>query len=480
MTAIGQAVSAALIQFVWQGAVVAMLLWVMLGVIARRSAQARYIAGCVALAVMALLPLITAYFVYRPAAPGGNGLPTRDWTLPLWFAGVVLFSCRPIRSLARIRMLRRKGIEPEAWIVELGLSIAKRMECTRAFRILICAISETPAAIGWLRPVILLPAATVAGLTVEQLETLLAHEIAHIRRLDYVVNILQVIVETLLFYHPAVWWVSSRIRFERELCCDDEVVRATGDALGYARALTTLERLRSAAPAPALGSAGGALAYRIRRLVGEAAPSRELWPAVVAMALSLMCVTCGFRWVHAQDSADKVTVEVTRDEQGSITGVKVLSGPEYLSPIALMAALQQPVQPHAMKLPPEQRVRTATFPDIWGKMNDQQSTLTEFFGDEVAQAQKELHDVELNSPKDVQAIATARNKLVRFERQRELTNRAAASITASIRTPANMWRVQVLRHQLQGQLPGSEEYVKTQQALAAAEKALEESSRYVR
>jgi hypothetical protein len=468
MTSIGFAVSAALIQFLWQGAVVAALYWALSGLL--RRPQARYVAGCVALAALALLPVVTAYLHYLPSRPGGGEAP-RGWTLPLWSAGVLLFSFRPIRSLIRIRELRRKGTQPEAWIAKLGSKVAMRTGCTRAFRILICAISETPAAIGWLRPVILLPAATVAGLTVEQLETILAHEIAHIRRHDYLINVLQVVVETLLFYHPAVWWISSRIRFERELCCDDEVVRATGDALGYARALTTLERLRVAAPAPAVGSAGGVLSWRIRRLTGEmpSSSSSELWPAILALALSLLCVMVSVRWVRAQEIQDKVTVEVTRDEQGSITNVRVVSGPEYLRPIALMSVLQQPVQANAMKLVPELRVRTITFPDVFGPMNQQQDTLSEFFGDELAQAEKELHALELNSLSDREALTAARSKLARLHTQQELTNRAAVFIQNRAARPAKMWQVQVLRHQLEtGQ--GNRDQI--QQALAAAEKDL--------
>src|SRR5205823_480846 len=97
--------------------------------------------------------------------------------------------------------------------------VAARMRLNRAVRVLISSIAQGPSAIGWIRPVILLPATTVLGLTPEQLEAVIAHELAHIRRHDYLVNLLQMLVETVLFYHPAVWWVSSRIRHERELCC---------------------------------------------------------------------------------------------------------------------------------------------------------------------------------------------------------------------------------------------------------------------
>ena len=98
--------------------------------------------------------------------------------------------------------------------------------------------------IGWLRPVVLWPPALLAGLSVEQFESLLAHELAHVRRHDYLVNLVQTAIETLLFYHPAVWWLSRRIRHERECCCDDLAVAACGNRLSYARALAALEELR--------------------------------------------------------------------------------------------------------------------------------------------------------------------------------------------------------------------------------------------
>src|SRR4030095_13888079 len=105
---------------------------------------------------------------------------------------------------------------------------------------------EVPTVIGWMRPVILLPVAAVAALTPAQVEAILAHELAHIRRHDYAVNLLQTTAETLLFYHPAVWWISKRIRAEREHCCDDVAVRVCGDAVSYAHALAELEAWRAA------------------------------------------------------------------------------------------------------------------------------------------------------------------------------------------------------------------------------------------
>jgi hypothetical protein len=120
---------------------------------------------------------------------------------------------------------------------------------------------------GWIRPVVLLPVRALIGLSGEQLEAVIAHELAHIRRLDSFVNLFQIAAETLLFYHPAVWWVSQRIRAEREHCCDDEAISVCGDAVNYARALTLMEEWR-AAPALMMAANRSPLAERVIRLLG--------------------------------------------------------------------------------------------------------------------------------------------------------------------------------------------------------------------
>jgi hypothetical protein len=141
------------------------------------------------------------------------------------------------------------------------------------------------------------------------LESVLAHEVAHIRRRDYLVNILQNLVETLFFYQPAVWWVSSRIRRERELCCDDLVVEMCGDAIGYARALAKLERLRAISPELAISSTGGPLLYRIQRLTGVAQeqPPSKL-PAIFSLSVALLCLMWNLNWASAQPQSREAVV----------------------------------------------------------------------------------------------------------------------------------------------------------------------------
>ena len=130
-----------------------------------------------------------------------------------------------------------------------------------------CKWLQAPAVIGWFRPVVFLPVTALTGLSEEQLEAVIAHELAHIQRLDPFVNVFQVCVETLLFYHPAVWWLNKRIRAEREHCCDDMAVALCGNAVEYARALTLMEEWRSA-PVFAMAANRGPLTERIVRVLG--------------------------------------------------------------------------------------------------------------------------------------------------------------------------------------------------------------------
>jgi beta-lactamase regulating signal transducer with metallopeptidase domain len=248
------------------------------------------------------------------------------WVLPLWCAGVLIFAVRLIWSSRHVARLRREGDAAEASLIQTVLRLARRMSIDRPVRVLMSSLADSPSVAGWLRPVILLPAATLLSLSVEQLETVLAHELAHIRRHDYLVNLLQTASETLLFYHPAVWWISARIRHERELCCDDMVVAVCGDAIGYARALTKLERLRMIAPELAMSGTGGSLLYRIRRLAGmphEEAPSKV--PVVVSLVLAIVCLAISSHWASGQPqlsheaAVSRANVYIETVKQGDLT-----------------------------------------------------------------------------------------------------------------------------------------------------------------
>src|SRR5215475_4389478 len=204
-----------------------------------------------------------------------------------WFLGVLVLSLRTAGGLFLMERMRRKEIKPvgrELYLKCIALQL--KMGFERVIRYCECDRVDAPAAFGWLRPIVLLPVRALTGFTEEQMEMVIAHELAHIRRLDCFVNLFQIGVETLLFYHPAVWWVSQRIRIEREHCCDDEAVSICGDAVNYARALALMEEWR-AAPALLLASNRSPLSLRIVRLLGLHGPAGRV--RVAGLAVSVMC-----------------------------------------------------------------------------------------------------------------------------------------------------------------------------------------------
>ncbi len=188
--------------------------------------------------------------------------------------------------------LKRSAMPVPRRFEELLARVSGRLRVSRAVRLCRSALVEVPTVVGHLRPVILIPAGALLGLTPQQLEAVLAHELAHVRRYDYAVNLLQTAVETLLFYHPAAWWLSARVRAEREHACDDAAVEAMGDALSYARALAALEQLRGAQTPPAalaLAANGGSLMQRIQRLVNHDTHTYTRRPfAALALAFALL------------------------------------------------------------------------------------------------------------------------------------------------------------------------------------------------
>jgi beta-lactamase regulating signal transducer with metallopeptidase domain len=235
----------------------------------------------------------------RPIAPQAILSSLYGWIAPLWLAGVALASVRLVSAAHYVRSVRRSGAPapPEVTAAVLRLAAASRV--CRRIGVIVTALAESPATIGWLKPVVLLPPALLTGLSLSQIEALLAHEIAHIRRHDYFVNLMQLGAETLLFYHPAVWWVSHRIRVERELCCDDVAVRTSGDAHDYAQALVAVARHTLAAAT--VGAAGPSLPYRVRRLLtppGDTPRAGAGSMATVVLVLAVAVSTA--TWVHGQ------------------------------------------------------------------------------------------------------------------------------------------------------------------------------------
>lgn len=309
-----------LVHFLWQGAAIAALLAA--GMALCRTATTRYALAVAALVLMLAAPVITFAVLSHnsgtasslapavslssvpnifshPFAAASGSPATIDSTSPLradallwfveiWFAGVIVLSLRTVGGVMLIERMRRRDAKPiEARVRELCLAVQQRLGIARAIRYCESTLLDAPAVIGWFRPAILLPITALTGLSDEQFQAVIAHELAHIRRFDNFVNLFQIVVETLLFYHPTVWWVSKRIRAERENCCDDAAISVCNDAVAYARALAQMAESRTA-PALAMAANRGPLADRVARLIGARRTRSEI--RSVGIVASLVCL----------------------------------------------------------------------------------------------------------------------------------------------------------------------------------------------
>ncbi len=314
-----------LLHLLWQGTLLALALRGFLAVARGCAAQVRYVASCAALGLVMLCPIGTFVYLAADAAaplhansllvPAHTASPTNyqgwqdassflesaaaaadremPWILAAWIIGVLVLLTKAISACIAADRLKTASLEsvPET-LLTLAKQTATRLRVRQAFQIFASKAVTAPTMIGWLKPVILFPVASLAGLAPSQLEAMLAHELAHIRRHDYLVNSLQIAIETLLFYHPAVWWISKQIRREREHCCDDAAVTVTGSPLIYAKALYLLEEQRSITPQLTLGGNGGQLTMRIRRLLTgreSVAGSRGTAFLFLAMGVLVIC-----------------------------------------------------------------------------------------------------------------------------------------------------------------------------------------------
>jgi uncharacterized protein (TIGR03435 family) len=317
-----QAIGWALVYFIWQGALLAATLFLANRIV--KSARIRYAAGCAVMLMMPAIFVATILRTERPPAPvtlaeyaeplyipsgtspaghatiiasATSAAPAHDlsmipgWIACLWLIGVATLSIFTAAGWLRIQQLRKRGTEPASPdSLEALQSLQSRLRMTKPVRLCTSAIAQVPTVIGWLRPCILIPITALTGLDEPQLRAILAHELAHIRRHDYLVNLLQNAIETLLFYHPAVWWVSRQIRQEREHCCDDLAVEVCGDVILYAAALTHLEQLRGSNSEPALAATGGDLLARIRRLTGRRNDTSRITGSIAALTTAALII----------------------------------------------------------------------------------------------------------------------------------------------------------------------------------------------
>jgi bla regulator protein blaR1 len=314
-----EAIGWTLIDFCWQGLLIAVAYAVLRGALGAARPVARLWAGYAALAALALVPLVTLWLrwpghgsaalahaaggtaaqwtVAVPLLPESSHLDhALPWLVAAWAAGVLVLAARTAAQWWTLHRICREA-QPLDRIWELRLArLQTAFRVPQTVRMLQSARIASPLLLGVLKPVILLPAGLALRLPVAQLELLLGHELAHLRRWDHVVNLAQVMLETALFYHPAVHWVSRRVREDREQCCDDLVASVCNEPIDYARALLAVAEAHVAQPRFALGAGGGLLLQRVERIVG--APARPAPARLLLLGAALGVLLIGHQWAR--------------------------------------------------------------------------------------------------------------------------------------------------------------------------------------
>ena len=290
-----QALGSALIHFLWEGTALAVLLYGAFSF--TRNARVRYAAAVGTLALMAICPIATFVYLDNPAAASVtfNYPPVSAVVLAClvwaWCFGVLFFGMRALGGWLVLQRLRRAtGETLDPVLLKRCRRLQQRIGIAKPVRYAHSEIVAAPAVVGWLQPIVLIPLSALADLSVEQMEAIAAHELAHIKRYDGLVNLFQIALETILFFHPAVWWVNRAIRAERENCCDDIAVALCGNAHEYARALAAMSA-GNAGPAWSMVANGGELKSRIARLLGLQEITHCVPRAALAV-LAVLCVSC--------------------------------------------------------------------------------------------------------------------------------------------------------------------------------------------
>lgn len=373
-----QALGWTLLHAVWQGVGIVLVTAMMLFLLRKHSSALRYRIGIGGLALQIVSSVATFTYYYQPIKTSARavvsasraatpylatGLNYAKVALPWykqaliflqlhldhivlgWAIGVLVLFVRMIGSWVYVQQLKAEGIRlTDASVQTLFKKLTVALRIRQTVHLFESVRVTTPMVIGFIKPVVLLPIGLATGLSTKQIETILAHELAHIKRHDYLVNLLQSIVEIFYFFHPALWWLSARVREEREHCCDDLAVQICGDKIAFAQALTQVEVFRQT-PQLAMGFASkkGVMLHRIRRILGVAEKRQQRIGGNGLILILLLVVGVSVYALQAQDKPTKKTkatnishtskdTKFVLDKEGKLTQViwkkRTLSGKE--------------------------------------------------------------------------------------------------------------------------------------------------------
>jgi TonB family protein len=309
-----------LIHFMWQGCIIALLLKSALMLIKPHHSQLRYAASAIALIASLCVPVFTFLLLYQPDSASyvvaqesellelmrssaylneenhlDELLSFSAYLSMLWLIGVSYLSCKLLIEFYFVNQLRYKqASEPSDKLLAKFHQLSAKIGLLKAPELMISLSAKVPMAIGWLKPVVIIPVAMVTRLDKEQLEMLMLHELAHVKRYDYFVNIVQTIVEILLFFHPMVHWMSKQMRNEREYCSDDIAIKHCGNPIAYAHTLTDTAALchghQHSIPTMAMAVSGGDLTQRVVRIVNHHCAQKPRHGKWIASAIVLSSI----------------------------------------------------------------------------------------------------------------------------------------------------------------------------------------------
>ncbi len=382
--------SLTLVHFLWQGLLVSLILKSALFLIEKNKSKLRYALATLAMLSNAILAILTFIMVYPDKSSGINSslspIPLNNlvneltqtnallsyqellpsilaYSLPylslLWLASVCALAVKLLIEVRNVNNLpMHSTVAPSSDLLIRFAELAKQIKLTKTPQLLISLKAEVPMAIGWLKPVVLIPASMATGLDSAQLEMLILHELAHIRRHDYLVNFVQTLIELLFFFHPSVHWIGKQMRNEREYCSDDIAVQHCGDAIAYAHTLTDTATLCAKGhfhtiPTMAMAASGGDLKARVLRLVDHhCAPSNGTSKWLAAISLLLAFILLSINQLLTMPFAQQLNNQFPWQESGNsqnnhvehsvmATKLKPIETSELVSPIKNDSIAQQ-------------------------------------------------------------------------------------------------------------------------------------------
>jgi bla regulator protein blaR1 len=333
-----EALSFTLLSTLWQGLIILIVLKAILKFIPTGRSALRYTLIAIAMLTMLIGALVTFGVFYQPSEQGFSNTSLKytfpqgaaashnsliGWSGPLtsfillyknyiitgWFAGTLIFILRLAGGWWYLYKLRiSSSVLHNEWSARLA-RIAMTLKIKISIQLAESAQLLTPIVIGILKPVIIIPAGLTTGLSTEQIESIFLHELIHIKRQDYLLNVLQSILEALFFFNPFVWQLSGMLRTEREHCCDDAVIQTGVNAKAYVKALASLEEARFSNTHLAVSFAGNQteLLDRIKRLMENSVKNYSLREKVIPVLLLLIGLVCA-SWFKIQKNPEAKSV----------------------------------------------------------------------------------------------------------------------------------------------------------------------------